>query len=94
MKPQRLIGLLVLLALCAAPSASATQPSFRTGTYKAVVMNAGIVYHSNWTITVSAAGKISGTSTWTCCPGKRLDPLSGTVKGASVVIHRDCSKQG
>ena len=87
-----LLGLGVAMS-AGLPFASASTSPFRSGAYKAVVTNAGIVYHSTWTLMVSA-GRVTGTSTWTCCPGKRTDPLSGTVNGNRVVIRRDCSKQG
>jgi hypothetical protein len=76
------------------PTAVASSPpQFGTGTYKAVQMSRGSPYQSMWTVTVKA-GRITGLSTWTCCPGKRIDPLTGTVTGSRVVIHRDCSGQG
>jgi hypothetical protein len=91
--------LLVLLgALAVAPAgspatAASSPPQFVTGTYKAVAMSRGTAYPGTWTVTVKA-GRINGQSAWTCCPGKRVDPVSGTVKGTRVVILRNCAGQG
>ena len=93
------VPLLVLVGAFGVASAgsltavASSPPQFGTGTYKAVVMSRGSAYQSMWTVTVKA-GRISGLSTWACCPGKRIDPLTGTVTGSRVVIHRDCSGQG
>ena len=97
----RFVGMLlpVLLGALAvtwdgSPAATASSPpQFATGTYKAVAMSRGTAYPGTWTVTVRA-GRISGRSAWTCCPGKRVDPLSGTVKGTRVVILRNCAGQG
>ena len=63
--------------------------AFRTGTYHAVQDG----FTATWNVTVTG-GRIEGTSDWSCCPGKRTDPLSGTVTGNRVVITRDCRGEG
>src|SRR5262249_9204410 len=66
---------------------------FVSGTYSAVVVNAGMTYQSSWGITVTGSA-ISGTSYWDCCPGPHTDPLSGSVSGNQVTIVRHCGGQG
>ncbi len=39
-------------------------------------------------------GKITGISQWDCCPGRRSDPLEGTVRDGEVEIARSCTGQG
>ncbi len=85
---------------CAAdglPSASNTttftltpSTSFGTGIYLATQGPRT----SLWNVTVTAAGDITGTSVWVCCPGPRIDALSGKVTGTQVVVNRDCSGFG
>ena len=72
-----------------APTTTTTAATFKTGTYKAVQGQ----FASTWKVTVNE-GRVVGTSDWTCCPGPRTDPLSGTVTGSKVVITRDCRAQG
>lgn len=63
-----------------------------SGTYK-VHVKAGPGYDSQWQLTVSN-GNISGLSSWNCCPGKRSDPMNGSILNNSVKITRDCTGQG
>ena len=65
-----------------------------SGTYRATVADGTPIYHATWNISVSSKGKISGKSHWSCCPGPRIDPLTGHVSGVHVVIVRHCTKQG
>ncbi len=39
-------------------------------------------------------GKITGTSEWDCCPGRRTDPLEGSARDGQVRIARSCTGQG
>ena len=50
-------------------------------------------YRSYWKLTVTG-NRIRGTSFWTCCPGQRSDPLSGSITGDRAVVVRDCRGQG
>ena len=98
MKVSVRIGSLVAAVACAAAiglqaAAASGSAHVRTGTYKATVNDSSVVYHATWTVTVTA-GRIKGLSHWTCCPGKRTDPLTGTIKGNRVVIVRNCTGQG
>jgi hypothetical protein len=90
------VGLLVsagVLAVSAAALPTAA-PRFVSGTYRATVADGSPVYHAIWNITVTGKGLISGKSHWTCCPGPRVDPLTGHVNGTRVVIIRHCTSQG
>lgn len=73
---------------------TSTQPNaLISGTYKVENTNSGTTYVSTWTLEVSG-NQITGTSDWPCCPGRRLDPLRGSVAGNRVTIARDCRGQG
>ena len=50
-------------------------------------------WKSVWRLNVSN-GQITGTSEWACCPGHRIDKMTGYISGNSVFITRDCSGQG
>ncbi len=50
-------------------------------------------HESVWEIE-NDGGKISGSSTWDCCPGRRTDKLEGTARGGKVQIARSCTGQG
>lgn len=65
----------------------------QSGTYEVEVSTGGKQYHSTWTLEV-LNGVITGNAGWDCCPGPRVDPLSGTLVGEEVTIVRDCSGQG
>lgn len=67
--------------------------SLVSGVYQVDANNRGTVHRSTWTLEVSG-NKISGSSEWQCCPGKRVDPLEGQIDGESVTIVRDCRGQG
>lgn len=56
-----------------------------------VVVDGG--FRSVWTLSVSGT-QISGSSTWDCCPGPRVDGLSGQISANQVTIVRDCNGQG
>ena len=81
-------------AVAASPSGGGTLTS---GTYSVLVHEddsfSNIVYPSTWDLVVNG-GSITGVSHWTCCPGSRTDPLTGSTGGGSVTITRDCSGQG
>jgi hypothetical protein len=64
-----------------------------SGDYEVTVTTAGGTFTSTWHLKVSGS-KVTGTSDWTCCPGVRHDPLSGTVRGGKIAIERNCSLQG
>lgn len=84
------------LAMCLSPLAAsfAAQPGqLASGTYAVTVHNGGTVYRGTMTLQVKGS-VITGSSRWTCCPGARVDPLSGTVTGSTVTIRRDCRGQG
>ncbi|NOY21929.1 MAG: hypothetical protein GXO70_00250 [Acidobacteria bacterium] len=67
--------------------------NLKSGKYKVETRVNGTLYDSAWTLLVRN-GKITGTSTWPCCPGPRTDAMKGKVTGNTVVIKRDCSGQG
>jgi uncharacterized caspase-like protein len=51
-------------------------------------------YGSTFTITVTGS-TFSGSSTWTCCPGPRTDPIfQGVIQNGKISFMRDCSGQG
>jgi len=51
-------------------------------------------YASTFTITVAGL-TFSGSSTWTCCPRPRIDPIvQGIVQNGKISFIRDCSGQG
>ncbi|MCY7303296.1 MAG: hypothetical protein LH654_09740 [Thermoleophilia bacterium] len=87
-----LLGVLALCLSAVVPAASA-EPVLRSGTYAVTVRTSGVAFQSTWTLRVTGSS-ITGTSTWTCCPGGRTDPLSGSVQGATATIVRDCNGQG
>ena len=64
---------------------------FKSGKYR-VEQYIGSTYKSEWKVQVKK-DKITGKSEWTCCPGRRIDPIRGYVNGYTVVIERDCSGQ-
>jgi WSC domain. len=64
-----------------------------SGTYQVAADNAGTIHNSTWTLQVSG-NQITGTSQWDCCPGPRVDALTGRIEGNRVIIERDCSGQG
>ena len=68
-------------------------PDFTSGVYSGVQVTGGTRHNSTWRLTVKA-GKVTGTSEWQCCPGARTDPITGTVRGDTVVLVRDCTGQG
>lgn len=61
----------------------------RSGVYDVVASG----FKSMWTLTVRG-NVITGTSSWTCCPGNRTDPLTGRIVGGTVEITRTCTGQG
>jgi uncharacterized caspase-like protein len=48
------------------------------------------------TFTLTATGStFAGSSTWTCCPGPRIDPIfQGVVQNGKISFMRDCTGQG
>jgi hypothetical protein len=84
-----------VLTLTAAPPSQITEPTavLQSGTYEVDVSSGGRQHHSTWTLDV-LNGVITGNSGWDCCPGPRVDPLSGAIAGNEVNIVRDCSGQG
>lgn len=77
-----------LLATCLCAPAWADD-AFVSGTYAAQVDQ----WSSTWMIRVEGS-EITGSSQWSCCPGHRVDMLSGKREGARVTLRRDCSGQG
>ncbi len=71
---------------------AASAAALASGVYKLEAYS-GRVHESVWKLEV-ADGKITGSSEWDCCPGKRRDRLEGTAKGVLVQISRNCSGQG
>jgi len=55
-------------------------------------VNSG-VYTGVWLIGLEGAS-IYGASKWSCCPGYRVDRISGTVSGNQVTIIRHLHEQG
>lgn len=90
------LGMCCLTVLVSLPALglAASAPRLTSGVYRATVADGTPVYHATWNITVSASGKISGRSHWPCCPGKRVDPLTGHATGTHVVIVRHCTGKG
>ena len=74
-------------------SVASSGGSLTSGTYRFVGGSGPNVYVGKWVLKVSG-GSVTGTSYWTCCPGARVDPLSGTTGGGKVTITRDCRGQG
>jgi len=74
--------------------AKTTAPNLESGSYRVSVLDGATVYHSTWRLVVSKSGAITGSSHWSCCPGARTDPLSGSASGDHVTIDRDCHGQG
>lgn len=64
-----------------------------SGAYRIDTTAGGNHFPGTWNLTVSGS-QVTGTSTWSCCPGPRHDPLTGTVSGRQIVITRDCTGQG
>jgi hypothetical protein len=99
-------GALALLAF-AAPEASSVRArstadlppaGLASGTYQTIQTYAGRTYRSTWRLRVTpgiSKWLVTGISEWDCCPGRRLDPLRGTIgEGGTVEISRDCTGQG
>jgi hypothetical protein len=63
-----------------------------SGTYNASAWW-GRRWDAQWQLSVNA-GRITGRSKWPCCPGPRVDPMSGHIAGDTVIIERDCTGQG
>ncbi len=87
------VGVLGTSNLTIVQAGASGTAALTSGTYLVVANNAGTAYSSTWVLNV-AGGKITGESHWTCCPGPRVDPLSGSTGGGKVTINRDCSNQG
>jgi hypothetical protein len=72
--------------------------SLDSGSYQTVQTYAGRTYRSTWRLKVTPGISnwlITGISEWDCCPGRRLDPLRGTIgEGGTVEVTRDCTDQG
>ncbi len=75
------------------PATHVTRLNLKDGKYKVKVYVDNTLYSSLWTLRVRK-GKITGMSTWPCCPGPRTDAVRGRVSGNTVVISRDCSGHG
>ena len=73
------------------PPTTSVQQFVTSGSHQVDVF-LSTVYHSTWTIQV-VNGRITGSSEWTCCPGRRVDPIRGHFEGDTVVFERDCSGQ-
>jgi len=65
----------------------------KSGTYKVLVTWPNGSSNSTWTLTVNG-GQVTGSSQWTCCPGPRTDPLTGTLNAGTITVERDCTGQG
>src|SRR6185436_20102486 len=105
----RLLGLsvgaaafLAFTAAEASPVGARSAADLNSGTYQVVVVTAGgKSYRSLWHLHV-VANHITGTSEWDCCPGHRVDKLSGQIglketdeeTLTSVDITRFCVGQG
>lgn len=64
-----------------------------SGTYRVDQALGSTHFPGTFDLTVTG-NQITGTGNWSCCPGPRHDPLTGTVNGTHVVIMRDCTGQG
>jgi hypothetical protein len=52
------------------------------------------IYNAAFTIKVNGS-TFSGSSTWPCCPGHRVDPIvEGHIQGGKISFARICSGQG
>ncbi len=71
----------------------AARYKLKSGRYKVKTWVGGTLYESVWTLRVRN-GKITGMSSWPCCPGPRTDALKGHITGNRILIKRDCSGQG
>ncbi len=75
------------------PRPPGPEPSkLASGTYH-LEAQSGRLHKSVWRLE-NEGGKITGTSEWDCCPGRRTDPLEGSVRGGEVQIARSCTGQG
>jgi hypothetical protein len=71
------------------PAPATTLARLESGEYDIVAAGFAGICH----ITVSR-DTIIGTSTWRCCPGKRTDPISGSMASVNISFTRDCTGQG
>jgi hypothetical protein len=68
-------------------------PLLPSGTYRIETVGGGGQWIGTLRITVSGS-QIQGQSEWECCPGSRVDPLSGTLTGNRIRFTRNCTGQG
>jgi hypothetical protein len=88
------LALLVLVAPQASSVNVRATEGLQSGTYQVVVKTGGKMYRSVWHLRV-VANRINGTSEWECCPGHRVDRLSGKITDSDqVTITRFCAGQG
>jgi hypothetical protein len=79
-------------------STSSAPPAARpallpSGTYRIETAASGGQWIGTLRITVSGS-RIQGQSEWDCCPGRRVDPLSGALTGNRIRFTRICTGQG
>ncbi len=60
-----------------------------TGRYEVRVAG----FQSVWALRVNGA-KVSGVSIWDCCPGPRIDAVTGEFRGDELILRRPCNGQG
>ncbi|NOZ13037.1 MAG: hypothetical protein GXO69_05240 [Acidobacteria bacterium] len=75
------------------PAAHIARLNLKTGKYNVKVYIDNTLYTSVWTLRIRK-GKITGMSSWSCCPRPRTDAMRGKIAENRVVIRRDCSGQG
>ncbi len=64
----------------------------RSGAYR-MQAHSDRTYGSLWELEV-VGDRITGSSQWDCCPGRRTDTLQGRLRGDQVTISRSCAGQG
>lgn len=67
-------------------------PALASGTYRLEAFS-DRKYTSTWQLELNGP-KISGSSEWDCCSGRRTDELAGWVEGDQIRIARGCSGRG
>jgi hypothetical protein len=75
---------------------NASGGTLMSGTYHLVAVvtaGGGGTYPAKLVLKVEG-GSVTGESYWSCCPGPRTDPITGSTGGGKVTLVRNCSGQG
>ncbi len=87
-----LIGLVVVAATLSSTAVNAADVDLR-GTWDVVATQGSTNYPSTWLVG-SEGDNVFGVSQWACCPGFRVDRLTGVIDGTRIEIARHIIKQG